>query len=252
MDEMCRLYERSSLREMGSGLIRPGGLELTEKAIAVAGLKPGARLLDIGCGTGAALRCLVDHHGVRGVGIDPSMVLLTEGRAKNPGLCLAGASATMLPFADRSMDAVLAECSLSVTDDPETALAESFRVLESDGVLLAHDIYARDPSGAAGLRELELKSCLAGAVSREKWIERLTGCGFTLIYWEDHSRALKEFAARLIFKHGRLETFWGCSIGAAGPEPGTRIQSAVSSAKPGYFLAVAKKADGPPSARSGK
>lgn len=252
MHEMCPLYEKSSLREMGSGLIRPGGLGLTEKAIAVAGLKPGARLLDIGCGTGAALRRLVDDHGVRGVGIDPSRVLLTEGRAKNPGLFLAGASATMLPFADSSLDAVLAECSLSVIGEPETALAECFRVLDSGGMLLAHDVYARDPSGAAGLRELGLKSCLAGAVSREKWIERLTGCGFAVIYWEDHSRALKEFAARLIFEHGRLETFWGCSVGASGPEPGARIQSAVSLAKPGYFLAVAKKADGPPSARSGK
>ena len=240
--EMCRLYENRSLRERGGGLIRPGGLELTEKAVALSALKRGARLLDIGCGTGEALRYLIDRHGFRAVGIDPSLVLLSEGSAKNPGLSLAEASGTLLPFADRSMDAVLAECSLSVMSDPGKALDECFRVMESDGVLLAHDIYARNPFGATGLRGLPLKSCLTGAVSREDWIEKLEGCGFTVVHWEDQSRALKEFAARLIFEHGRLETFWGCSMGGPEREQGPRIQAAISAAKPGYFLAVARKA----------
>ena len=250
--EICRLYENPSLREIGGGLIRPGGLELTKKALAVSALKPGGRLLDIGCGTGAALRYLTDHCGFRAVGIDPSMLLLSEGRAKNPGLPLAGATGTLLPFADRSMDGVLAECSLSVMSDVEEALGECFRVLDSEGALLIHDVYARNPPGAAGLRELPFKSCLTGAVSKEQWIERFEGCGFNVIFWEDHSRALKEFAARLIFEHGRLETFWGCSTETPGLEQGARIQSALFSARPGYFLAVARKAGEPFSARSGR
>jgi ubiquinone/menaquinone biosynthesis C-methylase UbiE len=241
--EKCRLYENPSLREMGSGLIRPGGLELTQKTVDLSALPPGARLLDIGCGTGAALRYLIDDRGFRAVGIDPSMVLLAEGLRKNPGLPLAGAAGTLLPFATGSMDAVLAECSLSVISDVTKALDECFRVLEDNGLLLVHDIYARNPSGAAGLPGLPLKSCLTGAVSKEEWIERFHGCGFTLLHWEDHSRSLKEFAARLIFEHGSLETFWGCSTG--GPAQGGTIQSALHSAKPGYFLAVARKTGSP-------
>lgn len=239
---MCRLYENPSLRAMGGGLIRPGGLELTQKAVEISALNPGARLLDIGCGTGAALRYLIDECGFRAVGIDPSQLLLTAGREKNPGIPLAGASATLLPFADRSMDAVVAECSLSVISDVTKALDECFRVLDHEGVVLAHDIYARNPSGVAGLRGLELKSCLTGAVSKEEWLQRFRRCGFTLIYWEDHSRVLKEFAARLIFDHGSLEAFWGCSAFGLDQQ---QMQSALRSARPGYFLAVARKTGDP-------
>lgn len=244
-----RLYENPLLRASGGGLIRPGGLELTQRALALAALKPGARLLDIGCGTGAALRYLVERRGFRAVGIDPSMLLLSEGRAKNPGLALAGAAGTLLPFAERSMDAVLAECSLSLMSDVDKALGECFRVLDHDGVLLVHDVYARNP---AGLREVPLTSCLAGAVSQEKWTQRLEGSGFTLLFWEDHSRALKEFAARLIFEHGPLETLWGCPANTPGKDLGAPVHSALSSAKPGYFLAVAGKAGAKCCARSKK
>lgn len=224
------LYENPKLRAMGGGLIRPGGLELTQRALAASGLPPGARLLDIGCGTGAALRYLGEC-GFRTVGIDPSLPLLAEGRAKNPGLSLTGAAGTMLPFCDRCLDAVLAECSLSVMDDAKKALKECFRVLDRGGLLLAHDVYLRNPCAADGLRGLELKSCLTGAVSREEWLERFTSCGFEVLLWEDHSRALKEFAARLIFEHGPLETLWDCPAPAG---------SALFSAKPGYFLAMAR------------
>jgi arsenite methyltransferase len=252
VEKVCSLYENPLLRDMGGGLVRPGGLELTQRAVAISALKAGARLLDMGCGTGAALRYLVEHHGLRAVGIDPSIVLLTEGRAKDPELPLARACATRLPFADSSFDAVLAECSLSVISDVGQALGECFRVLKSDGVLLAHDVYTRNPSGSAGLRDMSFKSCLSGAVSQQTWIERLEGSGFSAIFWEDHSRALKEFAARLIFEHGRLDTFWGCSTAAQGLAAGAQVQSALLSAKPGYFLAAARKSSAAVAARSEK
>lgn len=240
--EICRIYEKPSLREAGDGLIRPGGLELTRKAVVMSALRPGSRLLDIGCGTGAALRYLVENCEFRAVGIDLSRVLLAEGQAKNPGLSLAQASGTRLPFADASMDAVLAECSLSVMEDVQKVLDECSRVLKREGSLLVHDVYARNPLGEAGLRGLPVKSCLTGAVSRKEWIERLEGRGFSVTFWEDHSRALKEFAARLILSHGPLETFWRRSMSTPEIEQGRQIQSAVSCARPGYFLAVAKKA----------
>ena len=242
--EACRVYENEALREAGDGLIRPGGLELTRRAIAISGLALGSRVLDIGCGTGVTLSYLIESGGFRAVGIDLSMLLLAEGQGRNPGLPLARASGTHLPFADAAMDAILAECSLSVMEDVDKVLAECLRVLKPDGVLLVHDVYARNPHAGASLKGLPLRCCLTGAVSREEWIARLEGCGFGVTVWEDHTIALKEFAARLIFSCGSLQAFWCRSPGGAGTEDAREIQHAVSAAKPGYFLLMAEKRHG--------
>ena len=48
---------------------RPGGFELTDRALALARLSAGARVLDVGCGLGASVAHLVDHCGLRAVGL---------------------------------------------------------------------------------------------------------------------------------------------------------------------------------------
>lgn len=239
--EICRVYENEALSEAGCGLIRPGGLELTQKAVALSSLCPGSLVLDIGCGTGGALDYLTGKCALRAFGIDLSSMLLALGHEKNSGLLLARASGADLPLADASVDAVLAECSLSVMENVEKVLCECSRVLKQEGFLLVQDVYARSLNGGAGLSQLPVRCCLTGAVSRQEWAERLERSGFVVFFWEDHSLALKEFAARLIFSHGSLETLWRCSNSKPEIEKGREIQCAVSSAKPGYFLAVAKK-----------
>jgi arsenite methyltransferase len=238
-EEICRIFEEPVLRKAGDGLIRPGGLALTRRAIDLTALVPGSAVLDIGCGTGVTLRYLIESCGLRAFGIDLSAELLADGHGAN--LPLIRASGSQLPFADAAMDGVMAECSLSVMDDIEHALDECWRVLKHDGVLLLNDVYARSPKGGASLRGLPLRCCLTGAVSREEWLERLECRGFTVTLWEDHSQALKEFAARLIFSSGSLETFWCGSRSGREVEEGREIQRIVSSASPGYFLAVARK-----------
>lgn len=238
--ETC-LYENPVLRREGDGLIRPGGLELTRKAVAMCALNPGSKVLDIGCGTGAALRCLSDGCAFRAVGIDLSQVLLAEGRQKDPGLLLVRASGEDLPFADATMDAILAECSLSVMEDVESVLDECARVLKPRGLLIVHDVYARNPDAGERPRRLPVRSCLDGAASRREWLARLEGGGFAVAVWEDHSRALIEFAAKLIFSDDSREIFPRLFAGAPETGQGRAIQCGVSLVKPGYFLAIARK-----------
>ena len=245
-DEICRIYERTDLRRAGGGVIRPGGLKLTQRALAAAALPPGSRVLDMGCGTGVTLGYLIHQCRFRGVGIDLSINLLDEGRGQDPGLPLAQALGAHLPFIDAAVGAILAECSLSLMEDVGRALDECARVLKPGGILLVHDVYARSPESGSRLKGLPLRCCLTGAVSREEWIERIEGAGFEVTHWEDQSQALKEFAARLIFSHGSLESFWCGSGGGGGMEAGREIQQAVASAKPGYFLAIARKVSGAP------
>jgi hypothetical protein len=62
-----------------------------------------------------------------------------------------------------------------------------------------------------------------------------------VVFWEDHSVALKEFAARLIFSCGSMESFLCRPVGNSGKDNTREFQAVLSRAKPGYFLLIAQK-----------
>ena len=63
--------------------IRPGGIELTTTAVALANLQPGDRVLDVGCGTGVTVRHLSAQLGIEAFGIDSSHLLVARAKARN-------------------------------------------------------------------------------------------------------------------------------------------------------------------------
>ena len=94
-------------------------------------LPNGAKLLDVGCGTGNLLRRL----GSRFVcaGCDPAEEMLQRARARNPGVELKVAPAEKLPFEDDHFDVVLCIEVMRYLADPRTALRELARVLRPGG-----------------------------------------------------------------------------------------------------------------------
>lgn len=234
-----RVYESGDLRRVTGDAIRPGGFTLTDRALALCAFPPGARLLDVGCGVGATVEYLIDNHNLAAVGVDPSPLLLECGRQRRPDLPLFEAAGENLPFADREMDGILAECTLSVMENPDLALMEFQRVLKSGGLLVVTDVYARNPERVADLRRLPLASCLTGALPGEEIVEKVRLKGFTVVLWEDHSELLAELAARLIMANGSLDAFWGKS--ACGTMDGREIQETIKKSRPGYFLLIASK-----------
>ncbi len=91
----------------------------------------GGRVLDVGCGTGMTLQELPS--GYRGLGLDPApeALVLCRGRGLTR---LARGSATELPLADASVDAVLALDIVEHIEDDRRALVEMARVLRPGGV----------------------------------------------------------------------------------------------------------------------
>jgi arsenite methyltransferase len=233
------MYENGSLSKVtGNKTLRPGGLDLTERMVTLCGLSAGDMVLDVGCGTGSTVRYLLDAHSIHAVGIDYSELLLQAGIANDPRLPLVCASGESLPVMSGQMNAVLAECSLSAIADLENVLAEFRRVLYPDGRLALTDIYARNPDGIPALRALPLSCCLRDAMAQDELVSRLGARGFEIVTWEDHSEMLKYLAAQMILAHGSMNEFWSHSEAAADP---LDIQAAISRAKLGYYLLVAKK-----------
>ncbi len=100
-------------------------------------LRPGARILDAGCGSGTpGLRRADGGRGV--VGLDFSREQLRLARDAAPGAALAQGDVTALPFGDGAFDAVCAFHSVIhvPTDEHPAVLREFARALRSGGWLL--------------------------------------------------------------------------------------------------------------------
>ncbi|MGH6682991.1 MAG: class I SAM-dependent methyltransferase, partial [Pseudolabrys sp.] len=72
----------------------------------VTGLKPGARVADLGCGSGV-FSDLLQQAGFRTTGIDISPKLIAIGKSKYPAVELLEGDIESLPFPDKSLDGVL-------------------------------------------------------------------------------------------------------------------------------------------------
>ncbi len=104
---------------------------------------PDARVLEVGCGTGAVSRVLAARPGVAAVvGVDPSPGLLARARtlaADLGNLSFQVADGRALPFGDAEFDAVVFHTTLCHVPEPERALAEAHRVLRPGGWLAVFD-----------------------------------------------------------------------------------------------------------------
>ena len=231
-----RPYESPLVQQALGSALRPGGLDLTVRALDKCGFSPGARVLDLGCGLGTSLMYMARERGFRALGLDLSAVMLTRTKQNHEGVALLQAEADRTPLASSSLDGVLCECVLSLAPDPGAVLAECARVLKPGGYLALSDIYLRNPEAAQ--EEPDLPGCLGGALDRDRPGELACSAGLEVLDWEDHSPLLKRLAARLVWEQGSLSALWGgCAEGNGCHEMEARIRAA----RPGYFLMVAQR-----------
>lgn len=112
------------------------GEQLAAALIEFAGVMPGMRALDVGCGPGALTS---RARGAPGSGervrADPSEPFAQTCRARVPGVEVVVAGAEALPFADGSFDAVLSQLVVNFMSDPEAGVREMARVSRSGGVV---------------------------------------------------------------------------------------------------------------------
>jgi ubiquinone/menaquinone biosynthesis C-methylase UbiE len=126
-DRWARSYERDPFSRLIARLQR--------EAWEALELRQGDRLLDVGCGTGAAVRAgakVVE----RAVGVDLSPKMLAEARERARGLSdveFVEGDSESLPFGDGEFTAVLCTTSLHHYPRPEAAVREMARVLAPDG-----------------------------------------------------------------------------------------------------------------------
>lgn len=111
---------------------------LIEAFTRLSGLPRGARVADLGCGSGVFTEAL-RQAGYASVGLDISPKLVALGRSKYPGLELTEGDAENLPFASGTLDGVLLSGLIHHFPDPRRLAAEVRRVLKVGGRFVAFD-----------------------------------------------------------------------------------------------------------------
>ena len=104
-----------------------------------AGLRPGERVLDVGCGTGnAALLAAARGASVTGVDPAPRLLAVARARAASEGVTIGFLSgdAASLPVGDASADVILSVFAVIFAPDPAAAAEEMSRVASSDGRII--------------------------------------------------------------------------------------------------------------------
>lgn len=126
------------------------GQEVSRELAIAAGIQPGMRLLDAGCGLGGASRMLADEFGgnVTGIDITEDYIRTAKRLSVLTGLehitSFVHGSVLSLPFTDNSFDVVWTQHVQMNIADKKTFYAEINRVLINGGRLVYYDILSHD------------------------------------------------------------------------------------------------------------
>jgi ubiquinone/menaquinone biosynthesis C-methylase UbiE len=161
------------------------GAPLAADLVALAALRPGERVVDVACGTGAVTRLARERVGaggtVAGIDVNPGMLAVARTVPGASAIAWHEASAEELPAADESFDVAFCQLGLQFFSDRVAALREIRRVLVPGGRLLVN-VPGPAPAVFATLEDALGRHVGAGAAG-------FVGAVFSL-YREDEVRAL--------------------------------------------------------------
>jgi len=205
---------------------------------ALAQLKPGETVLDLGSGGGIDVLLSARRVGPTGraYGLDMTdemLALANENKRK------AGADNVEflkgeiehIPLPDSSVDIVISNCVINLSANKDLALREAFRVLKSGGRFAVSDVVTHGEISSAIRQSVLLwVGCVAGALEDEEYRDKLAAAGFQQIEIEP-TRVYRAQDAREILSAE------GIDVDAIAPQVDGKFMSA--------FIRAVKPAQGP-------
>ena len=157
--------------------------------VAVADIRPGETVLDLGSGGGLDVLLSARRTGPHGIayGLDASTDMLTLARANADQAGVRNARFLHghiedIPLPSDHVDVVISNCVINLSADKARVLAEAFRVLTPGGRLGVSDVIADDAAEQAQRAAAEQRvGCVAGTLTRREYQNLLTDSGFTSI-----------------------------------------------------------------------
>jgi arsenite methyltransferase len=153
---------------------------------ALAAMRPGEVLVDLG--SGAGIDCFLAARQVgpagRVIGVDMTHQMLTKARANAEQVGDANVEFRLgeiehLPIGDNRADVVISNCVINLSSDKDRVLHEAFRVLKPGGRLAVSDVVVRgDVPQEVREHMLLWVGCIAGALEESDYFSKLAKAGF--------------------------------------------------------------------------
>ncbi len=197
----ARLYESDAARWLLEDQLHPGGERLTLRLARLAGVAPGARVVDVACGNGATALLLERELGCVTVGVDLGARAIEQASRATPAGARASfliGDAEALPLPDASFDVALSECSLCTFPDKRQAVEEMARVVRPGGRIAIADVTADLDALPAELRSAAARvACVADARSADEYAALLRDARCEPLAIEAHDAELRAMADRV-------------------------------------------------------
>lgn len=187
------------------------------------GVPPGARWLDVGCGTGALTETILANTApARAEGVDASPAYVEFARRQVPAARFTVGDARALPLATGSVDVAVSGLALNFVPEPATAVAELARVTRAGGTVA---VYVWDYAGEMQLmrRFWDAAVALDPAAAALDEGRRFPICDPAALEALFRGAGLQRVESRAIDVPTRFRDFddyWTPFLGAQGPAPG--------------------------------
>lgn len=154
--------------------------------VALASLKEGDVVLDLGSGAGFDAFLAAQRVGKTGrvIGVDmtPEMLKKAKANAEKGGyknVEFRSGEIEKLPIEDSSIDVIISNCVINLSPDKEAVFQEAYRVLKSGGRLMVSDLVLVKELPAVIKESVEAYvGCLAGAIKKEEYLKFMIMAGF--------------------------------------------------------------------------
>ena len=154
--------------------------------VALASLKQGETVLDLGSGAGFDCFLAASRVGEKGkvIGVDmtPEMIEKARENAKKGNYVNVEfrlGEIEHLPAADNSVDAVISNCVINLSPDKKEVFAEAFRVLKPRGRMMISDIVLLKELPDFIKHSIEAYiGCVAGAMLKDEYLKAVREAGF--------------------------------------------------------------------------
>ena len=154
--------------------------------VAIAALKAGETVLDLGSGAGfdcfLAAKAIGKGGKVIGVDMTPEMIDKARENARKAdyeNVEFRLGEIENIPAADSSVDCVISNCVINLAPDKERVFKETFRVLKPGGRLMVSDIVVTQELPDFIKSSLAAYvGCIAGAIKKEEYLQTIRDAGF--------------------------------------------------------------------------
>jgi len=187
--------------------------------IALASLKQGETVLDLGSGAGFDCFLAANKVGKNGrvIGVDMTPEMIDKARAnarkgKYAKVEFRLGEIENLPVADNTVDIIISNCVINLSPNKKRVFQEAFRALKPGGRLMVSDIVLTKPLPDVIKKNIEAYvGCLSGAEMKDKYLQLIEAAGFEQVKILEENRfpmedIISDPTAQTIMKNSKISS----------------------------------------------